>query len=329
MKRLLIVILLVSLGWFAYWFIGAESARAAYASWFDARRAEGWQADYSALHMRGFPNRFDATLEEVALVDPATGLGWVAPFFQIFALTYKPNHIIAVWPESHQILTPNQQVDIKSDDMKASAVVAPDTDLALLRANFAAEALRLQSNLDWSLSAESVRLALSRHESTDSSYDLALQGSAVAPPTALRTAVLPATMSALDLDMTAQFDRPWDLRALEERRPQPTAITLRTAHAKWGELEAKAAGDVTVDAAGALDGTLTLRLAKWREMLAVARDSGQFSAAALDATEQGLSLLAGLTGNNADNIDVTLTFRGGIAFAGILPLGPAPRLQLR
>ena len=40
---------------------------------------------------------------------------------------------------------------------------------------------------------------------------------------------LPDTFGALQMDMGVRFDRPWDRRALDERRPQPQRIDLRLA----------------------------------------------------------------------------------------------------
>ncbi|SHG59270.1 DUF2125 domain-containing protein [Cognatishimia maritima] len=332
MRRLLIAILVVALGWFAYWFIVARAAQSGYEAWFDARRAEGWQAEYSELHLRGFPNRIDTTIDDIRLADPETGLAWTAPFFQIFALSYRPNHLIAVWPNQQTLSSPFQSIDITSDQMRASAVFAPDTRLAIRRANFAAENLQLTSDAAWRTAAASLQVALRRTdddlEAQSTRYLIALQGIGVAPPAALRTPALPETLSALDLDVTAGFDRPWDRRALEERRPQPTLLAIRTAKAEWGPMQIQIAGEVVADDVGYMQGELILRAKEWQAMVAMARDSGQIDPFVIDGVEQALRLFSSLSGPGED-IDLTLTFKNGRTYAGLLPIGPAPLMVLR
>jgi hypothetical protein len=322
------IILAASLAWFAYWFVSARAATSGFEAWFEARRTEGWQAEYSDLAMRGFPNRLDATFENISLADPDTGFAWQAPFFQLLSLTYQPQHLIAVWPHEMQFATPNQKIAATSEEMRASIVFDAGTAFEIDRANFASNAVNLTSSNGGSLSADKIQFALRRSEQETLGYQVALQADGLAPPKALRNEFLPETLSDLALDMSVQFDRPWDLYALEIQRPQPTGFAIRTAKAVWGDLEFHAAGQAEIDAAGQPNGELTLRAQNWRRIIEVARSSGQFASFSLDAMEQGIELLATLSGSG-ENLDVTLTFRNGATFVGPLPIGPAPKLILR
>jgi hypothetical protein len=141
----------------------------------------------------------------------------------------------------------------------------------------------------------------------------------------LKNKVLPEKMQALDLDLSAEFDRAWDLSALENSRPQPTRIELRTAKAAWGELLFEAVAELDIDPLGYPTGELTIRADQWRDMLEAAKATGQIDEFVLQSVEQGLRLLSG----NKDNIDVTLRFRNGSTFLGPLPIGPAPTIRIR
>ena len=97
-RFLTIFIVVVTLGYSAYWWAGSAAQETAWARWMEERRAAGWVADYDALEVKGYPNRFDTRLTGFTIADPRAGWAWSGPVFQVLALSYKPNHIIAVWP---------------------------------------------------------------------------------------------------------------------------------------------------------------------------------------------------------------------------------------
>ncbi|WP_243613983.1 DUF2125 domain-containing protein [Shimia aestuarii] len=331
MKRLLIVIIVLTLGWSAYWFVGATRAKSGFEDWLAARQAEGWLAETSDIAVRGFPNRFDATFSDVALADPGTGVAWEAPFFQLFALSYRPNHLIAIWPHEQVLAFPDQRVTVKSEDMKASLIVAGAPSLPLERSNLAVDALALVSEAGWSLSAETLRLAMHKDPESEATYRMALSATGFAPPAEIAArsgAALPRTLKTVEADLSATFARPWDITALEDSRPQPTALDLHMAQLTWGRLDLHAAGQVDIDPSGYPQGEITLRATNWREIIALARQGEELPAALIDGIEQGLQLLSAMAGN-PKTLDIPLNFRGGLTRIGPVPIGPAPRLILR
>lgn len=327
MKKLLIAVLTLSALWSGYWFIGATGVKSGFASWFEARRGEGWQADYSDLSVAGFPNRFDTTLSDPALADPATGLAWSAPFLQIFALSYQPNHIIAAFPEWQHLATPIAKLSLQSEAMRASMVMEPNTALAFNRANLTAGALTITPEDGPRTRLSGVQIALTREGET--SYRAAFNADDLAPPLARDiTSNLPATLAAFRADATLGFSKAWDITALQESRPQPTSLKLHIAEAEWGQLKLAAAGDLTIDRAGMPTGTLTIKARNWRDMLTLAEAAGTLPASLSAQLAQGLSLLAGLSGNT-ETLDIPLTFAGGFINFGPVPIAPAPRLYIR
>ncbi|WP_137699588.1 DUF2125 domain-containing protein [Marimonas lutisalis] len=333
MKRLLIFVVIAGLLWSGYWYVAASGARRGFETWFEARRAEGWQAEYSALTVRGFPNRVDTTFDAPVLADPETGLAWQAPFFQIFALSYKPNHIIAVWPKSQQISTPLAKYVIASEDMRASVVMAPEAKLPLERANLTAEAMAITPPDEAITTLDGLQAAISRVAGAEAEYRFAINADGVTPPSPrglrLRTGgALPDRLETLRADMTVAFDRSWDLSALETGRPQPRRIKLKLTEAKWGQLELKLAGTLDVDAAGRPSGRLTVKAENWRDILALAQGMGWINATWAGRLEQGLDLASALSGN-PNTLDIPLDFADGSVALGPIPLGAAPRLRLR
>lgn len=341
MKRLLILIVVAATLWSGYWLYGASGTRATFTAWFEERRADGWAADVSNLEVKGFPNRFDTTFTDVTLADPATGWAWEAPFFQLFALSYKPNHIIAIWPDNQRIATPTGRYGMTSAEMQASVVIWPSTDLVLDRIRLVADTVQITADDGSKAGAGALRLAAERlggdgqpansaPDKGDTRYRIAFSTEGFAPDSELRARIdptgrLPRTLETLRVDVTLGFDRPWDRHAVEVARPQPTLISLRLAEARWGELELQASGDLNVDTQGEATGRITVKAQNWREIMEMIRASEQMPEALTTTLERGLSLLAG----QDSGLDIPLEFRSGRIWIGPLPVMDSPRVMFR
>lgn len=333
MKRLLIAIVLFATLWGGYWWVGSQGVSRGFDAWLDARRAEGWVAETSDLTVRGFPNRFDTTFTQLRLADPETGWAWEAPFFQLLALSYKPNHVIAVWPNAQTLATPYETLTVTSTKMQASAVVGASAALPLERSTLVADTLSIAGPDDQATTMTALRVAVQRVEGTEATYHLGFAADDLAPARAMRLKLdtdgsLPRTLGAFSADLEASFDRPWDRSAIEQSRPQPTAIKIKLAEARWGELELAAAGQITVDPQGRPDGRIVIKARNWRDILRLAANSGALPQTFANQIEAGLSVLSGLSGN-PNTLDIPLDFRAGRMSLGPIPLGPAPLIRLR
>lgn len=331
MKRLTVLIALAAMAWSGFWLAGYWGLSKGIPAWFEARQNDGWVAEYDDLSLRGFPSRLDSTLTNVTLADPDTSVAWDAPFFQIFALTYRPHHVIAVWPNTQTISTPTEKLTVNTTDMRASLIFEPGTDLTLARSNLAIDGLAISSSQGWELLANAVNIAMHRQDDNPARYRLAFQADEFAPTPVLNLPAdldLPRSFSSFQADLTAEFSRPWDRSAIEQDRPQPVALDLTLAEVIWGDLELNAAGAVTIDRFGVPTGEITIRAVNWRDILQVARQSEQVPASVVDTVEQALGFIAGLSGN-ADTLDIPLTFKRGATHLGPLPIGPAPKIVLR
>ncbi|MFD0857378.1 DUF2125 domain-containing protein [Roseovarius aquimarinus] len=330
---MLAIVLALAAGWAGYWFIGSSAVKSGVADWFEDRRAEGWTAEYGALSVAGFPNRFDTTLDAVALEDPASGLGWRAPFIQIMALSYRPNHVIVIWPETQSFTDRGRAMTLDSTDMRASLVVAPSTALAPERVALTAEGLSLRPEgaaLSEALSASSLRLAAERVEGAEARYHLGLAAADVAPAASLLAQIegggdLPRVIDSITADITADFTAPWDRAAIEAARPQPTRIEIIGMAMAWGGMALDAAGTLEVDAGGMPSGTLTLTARGWRDMLDAAEASSLLTSDMATTAERALTMMSG----GQDTLEMPLRFGEGRVWIGPLPIAPAPVLRLQ
>jgi len=328
-KRLLIVILVAAGLWSAYWFVGASGTKSALTSWFDQRRAEGWVADYSDFGVRGFPNRFDATWRDLSVADPATGVALDMPIFQILALSYRPNHVIAVGPHEMQIATPQDKFTLTSDQLRASLRLKAGTALELEQAQMEGANLELSGADTGALD----QLNLATQRTGDTTYRYGVEATGLTPPvTMLRDLMgdtaLPERMESTQLDATVTFDKPWDRSALETARPQPQQIDLANLRAKWGVMELQATGDLTMDELGYASGTLAVQATNWRDMVEIAQQSGALPENAAEMVIGVLGMAAQSSGN-PDKLDAEITLRNGQAMLGFIPLGPVPPIRLR
>lgn len=332
MKWLAGILVVAAALWSAIWFVGAGGVKAGMGAWFEDRRDAGWQAEYADLSVNGFPNRFDTSFTDLRLADPNTGWAWEMPFFQILALSYRPNHIIAVWPQTQRLATPFERFDILSEDMRASLVVHPDSRLAIARSNLDIKGMVVEIAGAPFARIDGLRAAFHQQE-TPEEYHIALRGDGVVPPAMLRMhldpeGILPPALSAVNLDMKVTFDRVWDIGALENARPQPTDIKLKLAEAEWGPVGLMMAGDLVVLPDGTPEGEIAIKAKNWRQLIALVRATGQVPEGIMNGVEEGATFAATLSGN-PKSLDVTLKFRAGAMWLGPIPLARAPLIRLR
>lgn len=332
MRLLIFIAVLAAALWSGYWWIGSYMMDRNAETWLEARREEGWVAE-AGVNVAGFPNRFDMTLSDVRFADPDKGLAWTAPFFKILMLSYRPNHIIAIWPGTQILSSPGGKLTVAAAEMQGSMVFEADTDLVLKRSNIVIRDMRISSDRGWGASLETGQFATRPTEGMPMSHDIAFRAGRfhlsepvleILDPTGR----LPGRVETLQLDTVIGFDAPWDRHAIEDRRPQPTFVQLEDMRAVWGDLELRAAGRLTVDRTGLAQGTITLRVKNWREILRLAVNAGSVPRDLAPAIENALGFLAGLSGD-PDALDADLTFRHGRVSLGPIPLGPAPVFRLR
>jgi hypothetical protein len=316
MRFLVWVLGIASFLWGGYWFVGARAVESGVQTALDDAVQSGHDITYSALNTRGFPNRFDTTVENID-VTSATGLRWQAPFFQLFALSYKPNHLIAIWPHKQQLSFAGVDLNISSDDMRASLQLEANTSLALDRFTVTMQAPEFALNTGETLSAKDLLIA-TRQAGSPSQHDLAitvnnLWFSAHGSDIAVRT---------VSLDTVLTFERPLNRMAQE---PRLLALGLRKLSVETDDSTLSLTGDLTIDSGGYANGALFLTARNWREIFTLLQRIGAIPAQDTAAFEGAFQ---GLAAANAPASDFTapLTVRRGQIKLGFLPIGTIPRL---
>ena len=330
MKVILRVLLALVLVWSGLWFGVSHLMRSTISTWFAERAAAGWQADYVDLTASGYPLQVITTLKGPALADPDTGTAWSAEGLEFRTRSLWPGTQDLHFPATPQRLSYyDQTLVITASDLIASL------DLKMGSA-FELQHLGLTSGT-WQIAGESAPLMqamdatatmtqLPRAE--DYSISLIAEGFQPGDDLLANSADLPDRFQTLRLQALVRFDRPWDRRALNERRPQPRYIDLELVDIHWGPMRLLIAGKLDVDEAGTPSGSITIKAENWRDMLALAQANGALSENAVGTAERVLNLMTGV-GGNPQALDVTLALRDGYVALGPIPLGPAPKLILR
>ena len=333
MRFLLIAVVAASAIWSGYWWFGSRAIESGLRDWLDGRTDVGWVSNYDSVRTRGYPNRFDTTVEGLQLADPSNGVAWSAPLFQILRLSYRPHHLIAVWPGEQTFAVPEGRVTLRTRQARASVVLEPGADMAVDRVTAVFEDIDLDSSAGWSAEVTEGRFAAHVSDTKPHAVSLGVEA------TGVRSSVMgsddpanvggvPDVPADLKLDAELEFDSVWDRHAIETRYPMLSSIRLDLLNVERGDLKLKAAGDLTVDVDGLASGTVSVRIGDWREMLSAASAAGWLSESQLSVLETGAAFLDRLYGKSGA-LEVPLTLRRGRISVGPVPLGTLGALRLQ
>ena len=323
MKRLITVVAVLAAAYAGYWYVGAQAVKAGARAALTEARANRW-GDAGEVTLAGFPSRFDLTFDGPRLQSPDGSIAWAAPVAQLFALSYRPNAIIAWLPPEQELQLDGQSYQIRNEDMRASARFGLATDLPLAEATAVIEAPEIAaSSLGPLGKARQLRAALAEAPPLEDlpnapTYRIGLEALDV------DSLLLGAPIPRVTLDAIAALRAPLDRASLEAgEMPRPQQVDLRGLHLDWGGKRLDVTGMLTLDRAGNPDGTLELRTQDWQAWLSEAIARGL-----IPAKQQILigSVAQGLAQQSADGaLVLPLSFRGGKTYLGPLALGPAPR----
>lgn len=333
MRKLIWLVLAVFILYSGYWIIGARGTEHAIAAWIDARANEGWQAETVEVKTRGFPARFDTAIMEPRLADPRTGVALSTPKIEILSQSFRPTRFTLHMAPELTLASPYQRLDLTQDSAEAQLFVDPGPNLTLDHASVAIDGLKLLSTATWGLTLDSAQVASQRRADDALTHDITLNAQGFAPTGGLvedldPKGLLSDRFEELDLKITATFDSPWDIHALEGPRPQPTHIDVENFSAHWGELKLKLTGAFDVDKRGYPVGKVAVKAENWREMIELAIATGAIPENMSNLALRGGEMLAGLSGRK-DTIDAELNLKDGMITLGFIPLGPAPRIVIR
>ena len=325
MRWLLAVVLALALVWGGYWFVGAQAIERRAEDFFAAQGAV--RAGRESLAVHGFPNRFDLTVTQPEFNDPVVGWRWTAPFAQVFAMTWKPWHLIGVMANIQEIDTPSQKIGVTSTDLRGSLVLHPGTDLGLDRLVVEATALQATSDLGWQISAAKLAFATGEDASRRNVHRIGLQVTGVDLGSAVASALpdLGGVITRVHLDAHLLLTGPID-RHLGEAGVALAGVEVNDFSLGWGALQITANGSLARASEGFAEGIIDLEIQQWRQIPAALAALGLVEPGVAQTYGKALELLA-KSGDDPNVLKVPLKFKAGRISLGALPLGRAPRLN--
>lgn len=340
MRKLLVFILLCTALWSGYWFVGSNAIRQAVEDGFADAAGQGLVAEKSALTVSGFPNRFDVTVEGLRLMDPATGTALEAPFLQVFAMTWKPWHVIAALSPDQTLTLPDQTVKLASEGLRASFRARPSTDLPLAAIVLETNRLKATSTAGWTVGTGRSVLSLSADEEVSgagdapNTYLVSGDLAGITPDPDFMAAVkavaieglpasdLPATIDSLRANVFLTLTAPLDRHA-GEARPLLTKVDVSQFALSWGQLSASAKGLVQADDQGFAAGEITVEVTNWDRLPALLVAAGAVKPEVAPTILRGMQALAAQS-EDLSVLALKLKLADGQMSFGPFPLGPAP-----
>ena len=327
MRGLVWLTALVALLYGGYWYVGSRAVLSGATAALVQMTSEG-RGDYSTVALHGFPSRFDLTISDPKLI-MSDGLAvWGGAFLQIFALSYQPNNIIAVFPHDQSLTLGAETLSLASSDLRASAKFTASLSLPLEHAELEGHDLALVGSSGWSALASKMVFALRAPTAGSASQQMALVLTDLAPGNALRsrldpTGHLPATMDDAQLGFTVVLDRPLDRSALDTPL-HISAVENLDGRIAWGAMSLEAAGDLRADANGFAAGRIALTARNWRDILALAVAAGAVQPDMVKTFENILASLEKGSGE-AGVVKLPVTLVDGLILLGPIPIGRAPQ----
>ena len=323
-RYLLSFCLALGIMWGGYWFVGAHYIDSTVNDWFAEQKAAGLVADNAGVSVEGFADRFDMTVTSPHLADPAAGWGWQAPFAQVFAMTWKPWHLIAALPHTQVVEVRGEKVTVASTRMMASLLMQPKTGFPPQRLVVEGEGLALNSDANWTVGAQKLVLAAENDPTRAGSLHLGADAANLTLPAAVANLPdLGPTVSMVHLDATLALSSPigWEMEGA-----QLMGLTVTQLHIIWGSIDLVAQGNVVPDATGLASGKINLDLKGWRSLPGVVVALGLVKPDMKVSITRGLEFLAAAS-PDPQVLHLALTLKDGEMSLGPLPLGPAPRLN--
>ncbi len=323
MRILIWTITIVVLSWSAYWMIGAKSIKAELLASIQNINSEDWSIEYSDAVVKGFPYRFDLTINNLKVKNKKNYLTWTLPYFQILSLSYAPKDLILVWPKEQEIKTKTKTISLISNKMLASIERTNISSYDISKFILEVEGANIKSSEDLVLQSKSIILAISKLKAETSAYKFGLNSTGLLVQSSDQSfygLIGLLNTNSLSLNINADVYLDTLLRVTEKKvYPKITKLNLKEISIHSKDLTLTALGDLETDKQGFPEGDIQLKISGWKQFLSIINPT--------DINKkivESLGFLSILSGNQND-LTLDLKIRERKLFLGPLILGNIPK----
>ena len=323
MRILLWTISFVILSWSAYWVIGAKSIKSELSESIQKFNSGDWSIEYSDAIVRGFPYRFDVTINNLRVKNKKNYLTWTLPYFQILSLSYSPKNLILVWPKEQELKTKTKTINLTSNKMLASIERTNIRSYDISKFILEVEGAIVKSSQDLVIQSKSLILAIDKLKVETAAYKFGLSSTELSiQPSDHRTYGLAGLFNTTSLNLNINADVYLDtlLRVTKKQDyPKITKLNLKEISINSKDFILTAMGNLETDIQGSPEGDIQLKISDWKQLLSNIKKTGINK-----KIIESLRIFSILSGNQ-NNLTLDLTLKERKLLLGPLLLGSIPK----
>ncbi|MEO0981909.1 MAG: DUF2125 domain-containing protein [Pseudomonadota bacterium] len=261
--------------------------------WIADQRAAGFEIDYASKRLVGYPFRFALHLEQPEMADPK-GLRWRGETLQLVMQPWNLQHVIGRSPGRNRVESAQTApMEITLGDKSALSLSWDQTSLR--RVGLTIDAAEAQTSQGAAM-IEDLRLSLGPKAGAEDDLRIAAQWTAMRLPSPPPEAAwLGETLAPgrIAVDVSQLFPALESATALSRWTALEGRVTIAQILVDWGPMKLGVKGDLGLDRALRLNGSLSTRIDEADRLRAALREAG-----ALDAqTAQTVDILETASAN--------------------------------
>jgi hypothetical protein len=323
MRILLWTISFIILSWSAYWVIGAKSIKSELSESIQKFNSGDWSIEYSDAIVKGFPYRFDVTINNLRIKNKKDYLTWTLPYFQILSLSYSPKNLILVWPKEQELKTKTKTINLTSNKMLASIERTNIRSYDISKFILEVEGAIVKSSQDLVIQSKSLILAIDKLKVETAAYKFGLRSTELSiQPSDHRFYGLVGLFNTNSLNLNINADVYLDtLMGVTKKQDYPkiTKLNLKEISINSKDFILTAMGNLETDIQGSPEGDIQLKISDWKQLLSNIKKTGINK-----KIIESLRVFSILSGNQ-NNLTLELTLKERKLLLGPLLLGSIPK----
>lgn len=315
----LLIIFLIFL-WSFFWWAGSQQIYKSVQTWFHEEKEAG-KRQYERISLRGFPNRFDLSIENVNIIDKDDQFSISTELIQLLRLIYNRNHIIGTIKPPINLKIKGKRFEIDGDWLKSSFKFKPGTQVASLI--FQGKNLTLTNNNDVWKSTDFL-VAVEKAEGLDpTNYNLhitinniTLQSNNVVTDT--QSPLVGPTIKKISINSAIKLSYPLDTIFTKNSIKELNGLKMEM---EWGLIKSSLNGNLKFSNHNLLSGTLEIALINWNNLIFNLRKENILDDKLLKKIKAAMTFIASQKVQQQKSIALTIKVKDNLIFLGPLRIG--------